>query len=90
MTPRGVDRQQLAAEVAGGDAERDVDEAVDHQHPHRGEMPRSAPASQPPSVMSRGKVKAKQRRGVVDLPAEPIITRMAMALIQCVMRTQSG
>ena len=33
------DRQQLAAEAAGDEAERHIDDAVDHQHPHGGEMP---------------------------------------------------
>ena len=31
--------KELATEASGSDAERDVDDAVDHQHPHRGEMP---------------------------------------------------
>ena len=36
---RRINRKQFAAETAGGKPERDIDDAVDHQHPHGGEMP---------------------------------------------------
>src|SRR6476646_9516263 len=38
------DRQKLPAEAAGGEAEHDIDEAVDHQQPHRREMPKQRTA----------------------------------------------
>ena len=64
------DRQQLAAEAAGGEAERHIDDAVDHQHPHGGEMPEQRAAQPLAERDVLGKFEAaEQRRGVVDLPA---------------------
>ena len=69
MTSRGPDRKQLAAEAAGRDAERHIDKAVDHQHPHRREMPKQR-AGEPAAERDRArKGEGEQRRGVVDLPA---------------------
>ena len=34
-----ADRQEVAAEMAGKDADDEVNEEVDHQHPHCAEMP---------------------------------------------------
>jgi hypothetical protein len=37
--PARGDRQQLFAEAAGGKTEHEIDQAIDHQQPHRREMP---------------------------------------------------
>ena len=34
-----ADRQELAPEAAGRDAQHQIDEAVDDEHPHGGEVP---------------------------------------------------
>ena len=38
------DRQQFLAEPPGGKAEREIDQAIDHQQPHRGEVPQQRAA----------------------------------------------
>ena len=48
------DREQLAAEAAADEAERHVDEAVDHQQPHRGEMPEQR-AAEPAAERDRAR-----------------------------------
>src|SRR5208283_3692327 len=64
-----TDREKLAAEAAGQDAERDIDHAVDRQQPHRREMPEQRAAKPFAERDMMGKFEAEQRCGVVDLPA---------------------
>ena len=66
---RRRDRQQLLAEAAGGKAQREIDEAVDHQQPHRREMPEQRAAEPVAERDALGKLESEQRRGVVDLPS---------------------
>src|SRR5262245_5513778 len=62
-------REKLPAETAGDDAERHIDDAVDHENPHGGKMPKQR-AGEPVAKrdLSR-KDKVKQWRSIVDLPA---------------------
>ena len=54
-----INRQQLALEAAGGEPERDIDDAVDHQHPHGGEMPEQRAAQPLAERDVLGKFKAR-------------------------------
>ena len=63
------DRQQLLAEAAGGNSKRQIDQAVDHQQPHRGKMPEQRAAEPAAQREAAGEAEIEQRRGVVDLPS---------------------
>src|SRR6476659_5340756 len=63
------DRQQLLAEAAGGKPKREIDQAVDHQNPHRGEMPEQRAAEPAAKRDGTRKAEVEQRRGVIDLPS---------------------
>src|ERR1700680_5149329 len=63
------DRQQFLAEAAGGNTQREIDQALDHQEPHRREMPEQR-AAEPATQRDRvRKAETEQRRSVVDLPS---------------------
>src|SRR6185503_7457103 len=63
------DRQQLLAEAAGDKTQHQIDQAVDHQQPHRGEMPEQRAAEPAAQRDARGETETEQRRGVIDLPS---------------------
>src|SRR5215831_21002116 len=64
-----TDWQELAAEAACGNAERNVDNAIDHDDPHCGEMPEQCPGKPAAKGNLLGELEVEQRRGVVNLPA---------------------
>jgi hypothetical protein len=66
---RRPNRDELAAEPTRSKAEDQINEAVEHQDPHRREMPeqRAAEPAAERDVPREGE--AEQRRRVVDLPA---------------------
>ncbi len=66
----GTNRKKPAAKSPGDDSERDVDNAIEDENPHGGEMPEQCPGK-PVSkgYFARKAQEIEQWRGVVDLPA---------------------
>jgi len=63
------DREKLAAETPGQDAECDIDDAVDHEQPHGREVPQQRTGKPIAERDLVRKSKTEQRRGIVNLPA---------------------
>src|SRR5919204_5656345 len=65
------DRQQLAAEMAGENSVGEIDEPIQREEPHAGEVPLQRAGKPAAQRDLRREFEAEERRGVVDLPTAP-------------------